>query len=270
MPKPTKPTKPPKPPHGHPHHDPPDYEPPPPPDVPCEDLRLEAVTVCVGFDDMLDVTLGLNHPHFDNFIVVTSHADKKTHAVCQKYGAMCVMTDLFNKNGRKFNKGAAINAGFGYYQYNGWRMHLDADIIVPDNFRRILFNHTPLNKNALFGADRVDVIGVDEVHSSRKMPQHRHRLLVDCGQRPMGARFVSTLHGYLPLGFFQLWHAQCHKPYPYSLGTAAHDDTMFAALWPAHYRIHLPQVVCQHLCSCKPVWGENWDGKRQHPRLPNR
>jgi hypothetical protein len=27
------------------------------------ELRLEAVTVCVGFDDLLDVTLQTNHPH---------------------------------------------------------------------------------------------------------------------------------------------------------------------------------------------------------------
>src|SRR5580693_7111178 len=77
-----------------------------------ESLRLEAVTVCVGFDDLLDLTLGLNHPHLDTLIVVTSHADRATQAVAKKHGAICVQTDLFGKNGRNFNKGAAINAGF--------------------------------------------------------------------------------------------------------------------------------------------------------------
>src|SRR6266567_8062496 len=92
--------------------------PPPPTDYP-DAQRLETVTVSVGFDDLLDVTLGLNHPHLDTLIVVTSHADKATHAVCRKHGAVCVQTDLFTKNGRTFNKGAAINAGFGYFQYSG-------------------------------------------------------------------------------------------------------------------------------------------------------
>ena len=129
----------------------------PPPNP--ESLRIEAITTCVGFDDILDITLGLNHPHLDTMIVITSHDDKKTQHVAQKHGAVCVQTDLFKKNGRNFNKGAAINAGMARYQYHGWRLHLDSDIILPDNFRRMLFNHTHLDENCIYGADRIDVIG---------------------------------------------------------------------------------------------------------------
>lgn len=92
-----------------------------------ESLRLEAVTVSVGFDDLLDHTLEINHPHMDNMIVITSHDDKNTQTVVRKHGATLVLTDLFKKNERNFNKGAAINAGFNYFQYHGWRLHLDAD-----------------------------------------------------------------------------------------------------------------------------------------------
>lgn len=235
-----------------------------------DDLRLEAVTVSVGFDDLLDITLGVNHPQLDSLIVITAHDDRKTQGVCNKHGVTCVQTDLFYKNGRNFNKGAAINAGFGYFQYHGWRMHIDADIALPDNFRRMLFNHTHLNKRTLYGCDRVDVIG-DEIerflHVRHRKPQHIHKALVTTHDRPIGGRFVSPLHGYLPLGFFQLWHADCQKDYPYSLGTAAHDDTMFSSLWPSANRTHLPSVVVHHLCAREPVWGENWDGNRQQPRL---
>ena len=49
-----------------------------------ESLRIEAVTTCIGFDDVLDETLGHNHPNLDTMIVVTSHEDKKT----QEVGAM--------------------------------------------------------------------------------------------------------------------------------------------------------------------------------------
>lgn len=242
------------------------------PDTPpsnCEDLRLEAVTVSVGFDDMLDVTLAANHPHVDSLIVVTSHEDKKTQGVCHKHGATCVPTDLFTKNGRKFNKGAAINAGFNYFQYYGWRMHLDADIMLPDNFRRILFNHHALDKSTIYGADRVDVIGRSEVDELKFCsPQHRHRVLVE-SQRPrqIGARFICPLNGYVPLGYFQLWHSKCQKPYPYSLGTAAHDDTMFSALWPRTHRQVLQGVLVYHVLERPSRWGENWDGNRQQPRL---
>jgi hypothetical protein len=235
-----------------------------------DDLRLEAVTTCVGFDDLLDVTLEANHPHFDSLIVVTSHEDKKTQAVCHKHGAFCVQTDLFKKNGRKFNKGAAVNAGFGYWQYHGWRCHLDADIIVPDNFRRLLFNHTELDKDTLYGADRVNVVGQAAMQNTLQQPQYAHRALVESPERqPIGARFVCPLNGYLPLGFFQLWHAQCQKDYPYSLGTAAHDDTLFSALWPRAQREHLATVVCYQLCARPPVWGENWEGRKQ-PRLDSK
>lgn len=234
-----------------------------------EDLRLEGVTVSVGFDDLLDVTLQLNQPHLDTMIVVTAHHDRRTHQVCAKHGAICVPTDLFGKNGRTFNKGAAINAGFGYFQYHGWRAHLDADIALPDNFRRVLFNHTHLDRATLYGSDRVNVIGRDEIDAIRLSgtPQHQHRCLVESvARRPIGARFVHTLHGYLPLGYFQLWHASCQKDYPYSRGTAAHDDTLFAMRWPLERRQLLPTLLVYHLCAREPVWSENWDGRKQ-PRL---
>jgi hypothetical protein len=234
-----------------------------------EALRLEAVTCCVGFDDLLDITLALNHPHLDTMIVVTSHGDRATQAVARKHGAICVQTDLFGKNGRTFNKGAAINAGFSRFQYHGWRLHMDADIALPDNFRRILFNHTVLDPNCIYGADRVDVIGADELRASRAGgPQHAQGFMVaPRPAQPLSARYVDTLRGYVPIGFFQLWHSSAQKEYPWSLGTAAHDDVMFAEQWPAAYRRHLATVICQHLCAHAPSLGENWDGARKQPRI---
>lgn len=218
----------------------------------------------MGFDDLLDVTLGYNHPHVDHLIVVTSHQDKKTQGVCHKHGVTCVQTDLFGKNGRKFNKGAAINAGMGHFQYQGWRLHLDADIILPDNFRRMLFNHTHLDKSGLYGCDRVNVIGLGALQGLNQ--QHLHSALTEVTTGPVGARYISPLQGYLPLGFFQLWHSSCQKDYPYSLGTAAHDDMLFAGLWPRSHRHHLASVICYQLSQRQPVWGENWE-IRTSPRL---
>jgi len=234
-----------------------------------ESLRLEAVTACVGFDDLLDVTLGLNHPHLDTMIVVTSHEDRRTQQVAQKHGAICVQTDLFRKNGRRFNKGAALNAGMARWQYHGWRLHLDSDIALPDNFRRVLFNHTHLDENCIYGADRVDVIGLDELRTIRAHgPQHSHcAFIAPGGNRPLSPRYVDPLRGYVPIGFFQLWHAGSQKPYPWSLGSAAHDDVMFAEQWATAHRRHLPTVICYHLCAREPALGENWDGQRRQPRI---
>jgi hypothetical protein len=237
-----------------------------------EALRLEYVTTCVGFDDLLDHTLGINHPHFDTAIVVTTPEDRATQKVAAKYGALCVPTDLFQKNGRALNKGAAINAGFNRFQYHGWRMHLDADIALPDNFRRMLFNHTHLDPSCIYGADRLDVVGEKALLTLRaklaRNPQHIERFLI-CPQHdaPITARYVDPLFGYCPIGFFQLWNASEQKDYPYSLGTAGHDDVLFAALWPGPKRLHLPTALVYHLCAAPPKMGENWDGIRRQPRF---
>jgi hypothetical protein len=222
----------------------------------------------MGFDDMLDATLKLNMPQVDTMIVVTSHEDHKTQAVARKHGALLVVTDLHQKNGRNFNKGAAINAGLSYFQYHGWRLHLDADIALPANFRRLLFNHHKLERSCIYGADRMDVIGLKELKDARQDEQHQHSCILHPRlQRSVGARFLDVLHGYVPLGYFQLWHCSCQQPYPYSLGTAAHDDVMFAARWPEAQRRLLPGVFVHHLCARAPKWGENWDGRRAQPRL---
>lgn len=245
-----------------------------------EHLRIEAVTTCVGFDDLLDVSLSLNHPHVDHMIVVTSHDDHRTQHVARKHGATCVPTDLFQKHGRRFNKGAAINAGFNYFRYHGWRLHLDTDIVLPDNFRRVVFNHTHLDPACIYGAARRDIIGrrgLQAYLAARfQFPQHAWGSGLSAehnGALPPGpsssssAHYVDQLFGYCPIGFFQMWHATKQTPYPCSLGTAAHDDVMFASLWREEHRRLLPSVVCYHLVSRPPYYGENWDGNRRQPRF---
>jgi hypothetical protein len=268
--------------HHHHHHHPPHPKPDPPrPDPPyhhhpphprpheAEALRLEYVTTSVGFDDMLDVSLAANHPHFDTAIIVTSHDDERTQKVAAKHGAICVLSDLFSKNGRVFNKGAAINDGFSRWQYHGWRAHMDADIIVPDNFRRILFNHTVLDQSCIYGADRIDVVGREPLARIGREPQHIYSFLMTPQHRHViSSRYVDTLRGYVPIGYFQLWHAgKQPREYPYSLGNAAHDDVMFAHQWPRERRRLLPTMVLWHLIpEPQNGMGLNWEGRRQ-PRL---
>jgi len=240
------------------------------PDVYAADsLRLEGITTSVGFDDILDVTLETNHKHFDTMIVVGKGDDVKTRKCCEKHNAIFVESHLFGKNGRNFNKGAAINQGFGHFQWYGWRLHLDSDIMLPDNFRRMLFNHTQLDRECLYHADRVDVIGWDEINALRypKTPQHHHNVIQTHARRPLRERYVDKLYGFIPIGYFQLWHATKQKVYPHGLGTAAHDDVLFAAQWAPEHRRMLPSAVVHHVCAKQPQYKENWDGKRGQPRL---
>lgn len=234
-----------------------------------DDEKLEIVTVSVGFDDVLDVTLPENHHQCDHLIVVTSHADKKTQAVCQKHGVTCVQTDTFERYDNEFRKGAGINRGFDFFQYYGWRLHIDSDIILPDNFNRLLFNHASLDNQTIYGCDRIDVVGLEELKgiksSLHHTPQHAHGFLIrPAHDRPIGSRYLDNSDGYCPIGFFQLWNARCHKAYPSSKGDASHDDVSFAKLWPRKNRQVLPIGFCYHLIpEANPEIGKNWKGKTQ-------
>jgi hypothetical protein len=102
----------------------------------------------------------------------------------------------------------------------------------------------------------------------QKSPQAAWSFLLNpANQRAIGARYVDTLRGYVPIGFFQLWHASAQKDYPWSLGTAQHDDVLFAEQWPRPNRQLLPSAICYHLCAQPPKLGENWDGHRSQPRM---
>jgi len=237
-----------------------------------ESTRLEMVYTSVGFDDLLDITLPLNRGQGDTQIVVTSHEDKATQLVARKHGAVLVVTDRFGFRGRKFNKGAAINTGFARFQYHGWRMCLDGDIVLPPDFRQVLFNHTSLDRSCLYGCDRVDVVGLDELRTLRSrleaMPQLAWHFLLDPSHhRPVGGRIVHSREGYLPIGCFQLWNASQQREYPHSLGSAEHDDLAFAMTWPEARRRLLPTAFVYHLCARTPALGENWDGHRKQPRI---
>lgn len=235
--------------------------------------KLEAVVACVGFDDLLDVSLGYNLPHLDEVIVVTSMTDAKTVQVCKKHGVTVVQTDLYERHGKTFAKGAALNAGLSRCMYRGWRMVLDADILLPDNFRRILLNHTHLDPSCLYGADRTDVIGGIDVMGLMNdwgaqivKPQWGFREEMHV-PTPIRSRVITRLYGYLPLGYFQLWHALSNHEYPSSQGGASLDDVLFAQQWPVSHRRLLPSLIVYHLCPSQPVLGENWDGIRRSPRL---
>jgi hypothetical protein len=224
-------------------------------------LRFEYVTTCVGFDDILDETLRDNIPQVDTAIVVTSHADKRTQRVCQKHGATAVQTDLFFKDNRSFNKGAAVNSGFNYFRFYGMRAHMDVDVLLPAKFRHILFNHTHLDRNHLYGCDRVDILGKSNLAKWRQgRLQHEDRKISAEGN--IGHRWVDNIDGYLPLGFCQIYHASNQKPYPFSLGDASHDDLMFSATWPRSNRIHLPTIIVGHLIPNASFVGENWEGRK--------
>lgn len=233
-------------------------------------LRLEYVTTCVGFDDLLDITLARNIAQVDTAIVVTTHEDKKTAKCVRKHGATLVQTDLFKKDGRNFNKGAAINNGFDYFRFYGWRVFMDSDILLPSGFRHRLFNYEHLNPGCLYGIDRMDINGEHAIRRflADNRRQHTHSCLLGPTHGSFAHRYVHKLNGPCVLGFFSMWNARTQKDYPHSLGGAQHDDIAWSNLWPKAMRRHLTSSIAYHLHpGGKPKIGENWDGHRRMPRL---
>ena len=49
-------------------------------------LHLEAVSVCLHYDDFLEQTIRVNQSLFDDWVVVTAKEDQATRDVCTRYG----------------------------------------------------------------------------------------------------------------------------------------------------------------------------------------
>ncbi len=115
-----------------------------------------------------------------------------------------------------------------------------------------------LNPKNIYGADRVNVYGWEawQKIKNHRIPHYQQRWFIDpgfChhpeapeGQR-FGARVVHMEYGWVPIGFFQLWHSSVNARYNYKRGAAAGTDIMFPIQWPRENRILLPEIVCYHL-----------------------
>lgn len=224
---------------------------------------LECVTVSVGYSDLLDETLRYNVGAFDRIVVVTTHDDSGTQSVCAKHSVNCVKTDEFTARGCRFNKGAGINIGLAHLRHDGWIVSIDADIALPVGFRNILAK-AALDATCLYGVLRVSVVGkrrwMEEINSDE--PQFSYRWKVHTApDLPVGDVLVHKEYGFVPIGYFQMWHSSCDVRYPSVAGSAENDDVLFALQWPRNKRILLPHFRVYHLESERAEMGANWYGR---------
>lgn len=95
-------------------------------------MKVNAITVCVEFSDLLAVTLPRNAKHFKKVLVVSSHWDTPTAAVVRSVpNAELFTTNAFYRGGAAMNKGAAMEEGLDVLGRAGWMCILDADILLP-------------------------------------------------------------------------------------------------------------------------------------------
>jgi len=233
-------------------------------------LFLEAVSVCIGYGDFLSVTLPKNQPIFDHLVIVTSPEDEETREVCRKHSVRCLLTNDHKKNDDVFNKGRCIQRGLDQLSYGGWVVHMDADIVLPERTRKVL-EWADLEEDCIYGCDRGMVKSWDHwqrVLASGWLTHDYHCRVNPPPDTAIGTRWASPEHGYVPIGFFQLWHGPSSlyrgthaRPYPQHHQDAARGDVQHALQWDRCKRVLLPELIVLHLESEPAKLGANWKGR---------
>lgn len=243
-------------------------------------MKIEAVVVCVNYADFLAQTLPHNLAHFDRVVIVTTPRDRETINLCCMRNVICVQTEEFDReeNG-SFNKGRGIAIGLRHLAGDGWVCHMDGDIVLPSRFREMI-DTAHLQKDCIYGIDRAMVRNWNQwkqLEASR-WGIEQHACSVFChwpkGLEP-GTRVLAGRHGYVPPGFFQLWHGQHGsnwgvrlKDYSDANTDAAHSDLRFAMHWDRRKRILIPEIIALHLESEPCGMGANWKGRKTKPFGP--
>jgi hypothetical protein len=234
-------------------------------------MLLEAVTVCVNYADFLEETIPFNLPQIDLWTIVTTPEDTQTQKLCARYGLRCLKTECFYRDAERprINKSRGINYALAHHSHAGWMLHLDADIILPPQFRRMIEN-AELDPECVYGMDRVNCSGSDAWDAFRHAPSPELQYEWSCLVKPplgmaLGARIShGDYGGYCPIGFFQLWNPRGSgiNRYPTLVeGDAEHTDVLFAIQWPRSRRHLLPEGFCIHLES-SGEFGANWHGRK--------
>jgi hypothetical protein len=233
-------------------------------------LFLEAVVVCHHYDDFLRETLPHNISVLDNLVVVTSPEDTATQTLCKEWSVDFYTTDAVADDGDSFNKSAAINLGLARLKHNGFIIQLDADIVLPPQLRQILQAHRP-DEDCIYGAKRFRVIGYSNWLAFEQDLLNEPLWRLKCLSVPpalsLGATLLHGERGYVPIGYFQLFHSKyLYSPfsfsYPEARGTAEQEDVLFALQWPRNNRRELPGLAVFHLESEPAEMGANWNGRK--------
>lgn len=205
-------------------------------------IPVKGIVVCVNYDDYLAITLPLNARHLTSIVVVTSPDDTRTQAVVKSIpSARCYLTNAFTRDGKRFNKGAAMEEAFDALGRDGWTLIWDADTLLP--------KHVPFD-----GLDPANLYG-------------SKRRLCDVSTVPPESgwnQFPISREAGWP-GYFQLFHGAAIfsiRPWYGTQSThAGIGDAHFQNHWNLDHKKWLPMEVL-HLGPRDT----NWFG-RASPRL---
>jgi hypothetical protein len=232
-------------------------------------MYLEAVTISVNYGDFLAHTLPANKEVFNSMVVITTPEDKETQNVCKFHNVQCLTSRAFFENGDTFNKGRGINDGLDFLLKKDWVCHIDADMYLPPQSRRMLDN-IHFDKSKVYGIDRLmcpDYESWSKFVSKPKLVYDNQFLIkLDAFQiAPRVVHYNET--GYAPIGYFQMWHPQGSGivKYPTDSDGADRTDMVFAKQWIRDKRELIPELVGIHLDSENATMtsmGKNWNGRK--------
>ena len=236
-------------------------------------MKIECLTVCVDYADFLTWFLLHNAKTFDRLVVVTSTTDRATADLCEHHHVECVKTDAFYKGGIAFDKGAGINAGLERLSQDGWVLHMDSDIMLPPRTKQLL-QAANLDPTMVYGIDRMMCRSFSDWLTFVEKPEVQHSLnaFVQASAFPIGTRVAAMdegADGYVPIGFFQLWHPGASGVHAYPQHSdAGRGDFRFGRSWPRAKRALIPEIVGIHLESETCDMATNWRGRKTRPFGP--
>lgn len=231
-------------------------------------LPIEAVTVCVGYADLLAVMAPFNRSLLHRWIVVTNPKDHATKRVCERFGIEWVESEDHGRDNQPFNKGRMIDRGLSMLGGRDWLLHLDADVALPADLHPILVD-AHLDPTCIHGCDRLNVVGHEAwqkaVATGLRCRHNPWGVHVDREHTNLGMRIANERLGYTPIGFFQLWHGSTARKYPIHHGTAARSDVQHSLQWDRRKRVHIPELLVWHLETEQAPMGANWNGRTTKP-----
>ena len=183
-------------------------------------MKIEAVTVCIDFADKLKKIVVNNHK-LDNWVIATHESDKETIKVCENNDINYILSERVFDNAQ-FAKGRAINDALKVLDKNDWLLHIDADQLLPFNFREVCENECK-DKSKMYKCDRVTTHG--------KTMEYGHRSSARIEMSSNRKMKFRPSRNKIPIGFFQLWHSSVRCVYDEESTTGDKDDISFSAKW---------------------------------------
>ncbi len=214
-------------------------------------MALQILSVCVGYDDFLEITLPTWRAWSDYITIVTTRADKATQFTSMEPGVSSFISDAFHRGGATFDKGGALGEAIQVVTADltpdDWLLILDADIVLP----QYSLDLSKLDKTMIYGAPRRYC---ETLADWRRVCRTGRS---DFLHLEFGGRINRQISGFFQLGNWGHWQKVCPEFYC-SNRTAALSDVWTSQKWGFGNQRFLPGLQVIHLGKNKV----NWSGRR--------